>query len=401
MTIYTYEEFYSDPTHGIIRSEADAHIIGIRGDEEFVVVCDQKWGEFTPSANGFLFAVVGNELKPATYDDETESIEVDGVESTYEEVYNAGNGIVRSVDDSVIAGRHNGRDCVIVADRKWGEFTPSFVPPTVEQIGDVAGFMYTSTSAVSINAKTKQRLYTNASVSSSMIVYDSGKIYGIRSWCTQGGVPSTVGNEKSLRITYTYASGGNKLALGKETVDGSAPIYAIIIKMCENRAQLTRVYNTEGLRFDAFECEGYYYVLDFIHNEWVRDLSAIGYTKGTSVEVLLRFSSNAFVTFNSNDYWFGLLKSDDSEQLALVDSIGFPIVDSSTSGWKNLQFSRNFDYDILEIYTNAEGTHSAELDMGNFWMGNRDNASNQLYIQNLAAVSKQVVSYRLRITKRS
>lgn len=52
---YTYEEFYSRGDRGIIRSEADAHIVSyVNGENgrfvsgewtEYEMVCDRKWGE--------------------------------------------------------------------------------------------------------------------------------------------------------------------------------------------------------------------------------------------------------------------------------------------------------------------------------------------------------------------
>lgn len=49
MSDYTYEEIYSNPKKCIIRSEADANIVGLRNGQEVQVVCDRKWGELTPS----------------------------------------------------------------------------------------------------------------------------------------------------------------------------------------------------------------------------------------------------------------------------------------------------------------------------------------------------------------
>lgn len=49
MSDYTYNEIYSDQKKCIIRSEADANIVGLRNNNEVQVVCDRKWGELTPS----------------------------------------------------------------------------------------------------------------------------------------------------------------------------------------------------------------------------------------------------------------------------------------------------------------------------------------------------------------
>lgn len=46
---YTYEEIYSNPARGIIRSRDDSRLVGMHNGEECQVVCDRKWGEFTPS----------------------------------------------------------------------------------------------------------------------------------------------------------------------------------------------------------------------------------------------------------------------------------------------------------------------------------------------------------------
>lgn len=55
MATYTYEEIYSDPKKAIIRSSSDANIVGLRNGQEVAVVCDRKWGEFTPSVMPLCF----------------------------------------------------------------------------------------------------------------------------------------------------------------------------------------------------------------------------------------------------------------------------------------------------------------------------------------------------------
>lgn len=66
MATYTYEEIYSDPKKAIIRSSSDANIVGLRNGQEVAVVCDRKWGEFTPEQTALCFTNVNNGASTVT-----------------------------------------------------------------------------------------------------------------------------------------------------------------------------------------------------------------------------------------------------------------------------------------------------------------------------------------------
>ena len=320
---------------------------------------------------------------------------------TYEEWYaDPAHGIIRSAEDASIGGRHNGRDCVIVADRKWGEFTP--LSPDV-QVTRLIGFTNTSGNynSGSMAPNVITRLYDANGIG---IPYEEGfQPVGVTNSAYRAGDyvngwgKTTSSFIEVVRLTdgtlgvishYGFTFGIGAILFAK----ANAPVNLIDIFSMDRPKKPTPAFAVE------FNNETWYHPIAPDNAEWVKGWSGLKAIGFVPLIVLLRFNSSSSTSFNANDYWFALLKNDDTTQLSYVDAIGFPRAAATQSGYQSLQWSEEFDYEILDIYKDAEGTNSAGLSMSNFYMAN---GNPHMYIRNYEATPTGLVSYRLAIMKRS
>jgi hypothetical protein len=123
--------------------------------------------------------------------------------------------------------------------------------------------------------------------------------YGIIEW---QNTPGTTAGRTEFEVVPTD---GGKICV-KNTSYNLMFLQARIAVCDSADADVVIVYNAQREAFNAFFIQGFYYVLDGVHTEWVEDLSTTGYTAATELWV----SATKDTAPMGKDRWYTLYTSD-------------------------------------------------------------------------------------------
>lgn len=202
------------------------------------------------------------------------------------------------------------------------------------------------------------------------IPYSSNSVYSV---CAVTSYPDAEGD------FYVVKSTNDNIAIHRANGTQYLNIYWVAYGQCNDTSALVvPVYNSSKKEYKAFRftIEGidYYYVLDRVHNNWVSDLSIIGYTPYLEFDVGLRWTGSDWRSINlSTDDWFysGVLKQSDVD---LLNSIGIGVQSITNAGTLgNINFNPYYSYKIVALYSDIiDGKGSGEIlfDSTKFWCEN-------------------------------
>lgn len=202
------------------------------------------------------------------------------------------------------------------------------------------------------------------------IPYSSNSVYSV---CAVTSYPDAEGD------FYVVKSTNDNIAIHRANGTQYLNIYWVAYGQCNDTSALVvPVYNSSKKEYKAFRftVEGidYYYVLDRVHNNWVSDLSRIGYTPYLEFDVGLRWTGSDWRSINlSTDDWFysGVLKQSDVD---LLNSIGIGVQSITNAGTLgNINFNPYYSYKIVALYSDiidGQGSGEISFDSTKFWCEN-------------------------------
>lgn len=239
--------------------------------------------------------------------------------------------------------------------------------PTVSVTGDFDSnnqlYADTNNSDVTVSAGDSVLVGRSGSSVPEPVTYDSSKSYAVIQWSSYQGISG------QGRTEFEIINNNDSIYVQNNTQE-SLDLNSIRVAVCsDSSADVIAVHDAQN-NYNAFKYTfnnvDYYYVLDGVQNDWVSDLSSIGYSLGLGyIEVFfyLTLYKNS-VTFSSYDYWSSIVI--DSTDKGILEDFGVPLSLGDEEYFISKTAKNNFVITPVGLYSGVR-TGNTEADMSNFY----------------------------------